>query len=105
MPVEPIETAHFIWAILGAKAGADAAVINLVVDSFFIVVRCEHWADRLTGGIVAVLAQHGKEDESLPELRVLVALDLEPGHLSALNDTLLPDHPQVVFGIAGGSAG
>ena len=30
-PFKPVESAHLVWAVLGTKAGSDAAVIYLIV--------------------------------------------------------------------------
>ena len=64
-----------------------------------------HRADRLAGRVVAVLAEHGHEHHPLHAAFVVVAHDLQPGHLPALDDPQLADDADVVLGIAGRRAG
>ena len=42
---EPVEAAHFVGTVVGAVAGADAAVVDLLVQTFVAVRSCEHWTD------------------------------------------------------------
>src|SRR5690606_5686208 len=104
----PVVVAHLVGAVIGAVAGADAAVVHLPIEPVVGVVGGVHRADRLAGGVVAVLAQH-RHHPGLERLAILatlpVALDAHPGHLAAAQDVGLPDEGDVVLGVAGGDAG
>ncbi len=56
-----IEDPHGIGAVVAAVAGADAAVVDLAVEAVRVVVAGIDRADRLAGGIVAVLAHDRQE--------------------------------------------
>src|SRR6185369_16187284 len=101
-----VEYPHGIGAVVAAVAGADAAVVDLAVQAVRIVVAGIDRADRLAGGIVAVLA-HDRQ-EAHPHVRVLPhpeALDAQPVHVAPLGDLLLVADPHVVLGLAGHHAG
>src|SRR5581483_11500133 len=94
------------WAVVGAIAGADAAVINHVVDPLAAVHSGVDGADQLAGSLFAVHAEHGLEVR--PRIRgtaVVVLVDAQPLHLAAHDHLVFADDGHIVFRLAGDHAG
>ena len=97
----PIEAANFVRAIVGAVAGAHAAVVDLLVQALFAVHGGQHRADVFARCVVALLAQHGlMEHLGLGLAAFVVAVDTQPMHLALFRDFFLAHHGNVVFHLA-----
>src|SRR5207247_4616187 len=101
--VVPVEVAHLVRAVIGAVAGADAAVVDLAVQPIGRVVGGEHRADRLAWRELTLLAQHRRHDAAhrgatLPAAPI--ALDPHPAHLAVAQHLLFADCCQIVLGVA-----
>src|SRR2546430_5286356 len=97
--VVPVEVADLVRAVIGAVASPDAAVVHLAVQAIGRVIRRVHRADRLAGGVAALLAQHRRDDGAhgsagLPAR--VVALDPQPAHLPPAYHQLLAHGREVV---------
>ena len=104
--VEPVEAARLGRAVVGAVTGADAAVVDLLVQPLAGVHRRHHGADRLAGGVLAVLAHHRLVQHlGRVGLAAVVAIDAQPVHLAAPARLGLADHRDVVLGVARDHAG
>jgi len=100
LPVEPVEPSYLIGTVLGAKTGPDAPVVNLIVDPFYRMMRGKHRAYRFTRRIVAMLAQHGKKNNPVRGLVMMVTLHLKPCHLPSVPDAVYSHNSDIVFCIA-----
>src|SRR4029453_3903716 len=104
--MEEVEEAHVVRARVAAVARADAAVVDLCVQSLIGVVARVSRTPRFTRRLVAVLAEDGTE---LPlhvgELALPIALDPQPVHGAATRGLLRARGRNVVFGMAGDHAG
>ena len=79
--VEEIEETDVVGARVGAVARANAAVVHLRVQAFFVVVARVGRADRLARRGVALLAHHRSIlDAHLGELALEVPLHAHPVH-------------------------
>src|SRR5690606_21451194 len=58
---EPVESSHFIWAVVGTVPGSNTSVIGHVVLALTPMGSCGNRADRLTWCMVAVLAHYRLE--------------------------------------------
>src|SRR5262249_48787071 len=88
-----------------AVLGADAAVIDHVVQALVAVRRGLDGADDLAGRGLALLAWERLEVDARVLRRALeVAIDAQPLHLAAPLDLLLADDRDVVLGVAGDDA-
>ncbi len=99
-PVEPVEAPYLVRAVLGAKAGSDAAVVNLVVEALFGMVGGIHRAHRFARCIVAVLTHHGEKRDFFPAFRILITFHPKPCHFTALDNSFYAHHPDVVLCVA-----
>jgi hypothetical protein len=104
LPIKPVEAPHLVRAVLGTKSGTDTPVIDLIVQALFGMVRCKYGTNRFAGGIVAVLAEHGKKKNFFHVLWIMVALYPEPGHFPLLKDPLEADNTDIVFRVTGDRA-
>ncbi len=96
-----IEEAHVVGAGIGAKARADAAVVDLRVQPFGRVIAGVGGADRLAGRLVALLAQHRlKADARVGEIALPVALDANPVLGAAARGLVLARGGDIVFRMA-----
>src|SRR5690348_5014154 len=99
--LEPVEAAHLVRAIVFAVAGADAAVVDLAVESLVGVHRGEHRAYRFARCLVALLAQH--RDQVHLRLRLALvrlgkkSIDADPRHDAAVGGAFLADDGDIVF--------
>src|ERR1700682_3868189 len=114
-----IEAAHFVRAIVGAIARADAAVVDHVVQAFGAVHRGADGADLLARRIFALHAGNGLEEGFGIGERVIfigartvgggagvvIAVDADPVHLAAAENLVLADHGDIIFRDAGHHAG
>src|SRR6266702_2640862 len=101
-----VEDPHRVGAVVAAIARTDATVIDLAVQAVRVVVAGVDRADRLAGGVVAVLA-HNRQ-EAYPDVGILThpeALDTQPVHVAPLGDLLFFADSHVVLGLAGHHAG
>src|SRR4029079_13033565 len=90
--VVPVEASYLVGTVARAGAGADAAVVDLLVESFGIVHgrinRAGHFARRL----LAMHARHGlKKAARVFHLTAVVAIDAKPQHLTADRDLVSAD--------------
>src|ERR1700687_2363624 len=77
--IEKIEKPNRVWASVRAIACTDAAVVNLGVQAFSIVVTRIGGAHWLAGRGIALLAEHRDElDAGVRELAFPVTLDANP---------------------------
>src|SRR5512144_698503 len=104
--VVEVEDPDRIRAVIAAVPGADAAVVDLAVQSVGIMIAGIDGAYRLAGRVMAVLAEYRQEAHA--HVRVLPhpePLDPEPVHVTALGDFLLSADGHVVLRLAGDHAG
>src|SRR5579863_991696 len=104
--VEEVEAPHLVGAVVAAVAGADAAVVDHLVQPLVAVDGGIDRADVLTGRRLAVHAAERLADH----LRIVdrpaeVTIDAEPVHLAATPDVVLADGRDVVLRLAGDHAG
>src|SRR4029434_1587143 len=104
--LEKVEPAHFVRAIVGAIAGADAAVVNHVVQHLMAMIGRTHRADQFAGGVLAVHTRHGL----MISLRIfrasfIIAIDAQPMHLPRAGHFGFAYHRDVVFCLAGNDTG
>ena len=111
MPVQVVEAADLVRAVVRAVARADAAVVRHLVEALGPVRRGVDRADVLARRLFAVHARERLVDGERVfgggvQLRVLdpVAVDAEPVHLAAAPDFELADDRHVVLGHAGDDA-
>ena len=103
---EPVEVAHRVGAVVGAVERADAAVVDLDVESFRVVIGRVDRAHRLAGRVVALLAQHRHVLHlHVRELAFVVAVHADPVRGAALGGLLGSRNRQIVFGVASHHAG
>jgi hypothetical protein len=77
--IEPIEEPHGIRAVIGAVAGSDAAVINLNIQPFRILIGGINGADWLARSFVTVLAEHRHVlDTDIREFPFVITVDADP---------------------------
>ena len=102
----PIEPAHLVRTIVRAEPRADAADVDLCVQSFRIVIRRVDGTDRFARRLIALLAEHRHEHVCVPlqsavgRHRVRLALDADPRHLPTLRAELFAHDRDVVFPVA-----
>ena len=104
--LEKIKPAHFVRAIVGAIAGADAAVVNHVVQPLVAVAGGPHGANQFAGRVLAMHARDGL----MVGLRIIrasfiIAVDAQPMHLPAAGHFGLADDRNIVFRLACDDAG
>ena len=103
---EEVEATYLVGTIRLAETRADAAIINLQVQTFAVMNRRGYRADRLAGGVLAVHAGHRLKPELRIHFRtVVVNVDPQPMHVPAAGDFLRPDHCDIVLCLAGDHAG
>ncbi len=113
MPVEVVEAADLVRAVVGAVPRADAAVVGHLVQALGAVRGGVDRADVLAGRLFAVHAHERLADRrrgssaSAPSLASLdvVAVDAQPVHLAAAPHLALADHGDVVLRHASDDAG
>src|SRR5271166_3185291 len=104
--LQEIEAAHLVGTVVRAKSRADAAVVDLQVESLGIVDRRFDRADDLAGRLLAMHAGYGlKMGARLLCLAFVVAIDADPMHFASAQYFLLADHRNVVLRLAGDRAG
>ena len=104
--LEEVETPHLVGAVVRAIAGADAAVVDHVVEALGAVHRGGDGADHLAGRLLALHAGHGlKMHRGLLRSAVEIAVDTNPVHLAPARDLVLADDGDVVFRLARHDAG
>jgi hypothetical protein len=104
--LQVVEAAHLVGAVVGAVAGADAAVVDHHVQALAVVDRRGDRADRLARRLLAVLAGHRHVEEvGVVEPAAVVGVDADPVHLAPDQHLVLADDRDVVLGLAGGDAG
>ena len=81
---QEIEAPHFVRTVIGAVAGAHAAVVDHVVEAFARVVGGLYRADQLAGRILTV---HARDrlivDLGLADTAAVISIDAQPLHLTA----------------------
>src|SRR5260221_2964213 len=110
--ISPVKAAYFIRTVVGAIAGPDTAVVSHLVQTFGAVVGSVDRANVLTGSIVAMLTQHGLED-NLDVVRIIqltagsgvVAVNTQPVHIVEAQYFTLADHRYIVLCMTGYHAG
>src|SRR4029079_3037336 len=104
--VEEVEPPHLVRAVVAAVAGADAAVVDHLVDALVAVDGGVHRADVLARRGLAVLAGQRLDHQlGIGELALGVSSDAYPLHLATLAHVLLADGRDVVFRLAADDAG
>src|SRR5262249_19275322 len=99
--VEPVEAACFVRTIVGAVPSADAAVVDLLVQTLVAVDGGESGADRLARRVFALLAHHRLVgDFDLIGRAGVVTVDADPVHLAAAADFVAADYRRVVLHLA-----
>src|SRR5262249_4021017 len=101
-----VEAPDLVRAVVRAVAGADAAVVDHVVEAVAAVHRRRHRADHLAGGVLALHARHRLEER--PRVgggAEAVTVDAQPVHLAAAAGLVRDDDGDVVLGLAGDDAG
>src|SRR5439155_8937940 len=105
----PVEVADLVGTVVAAVAGPDAAVVHLAVQAVGGVIAGVHRADRLAGGVLAVLAEHRDRPRGERLARLLpaleIALDPHPAHLAGPEHVAAADPGNVVLRITRGDAG
>src|SRR5690554_5777494 len=106
MPVEVVEAADLIGAVIGAITRTDAAVIGHIVEPLGRVRGRVDRADVLARGLFAVLASDGLKRDARLGIIIAneIAIDADPAHLAAHLDGALTDRGDVIFGLAGDRA-
>ena len=103
---EKIEAAHFVGTIVRAVAGADAAVVDHVVQPLIAVRRRTHGTNQLAGRVLALHAWHRLMIHlGIVQLAFVIAIDANPVHLPAAQHFVLTHHRTVIFGLARDDAG
>lgn len=103
----PVEATDLVRAVVGAVAGADAAVVDLEVHALVAVHRGVGRADDFAGSIVAVLTHDRLLDNVHIETvgSAVITMDGDPVHLAVLAHLVAADHGNVVLAGAGHYAG
>ena len=100
-----VEETHMVRTIVGAVARSNAAVVDLNIQALLVVVRSVHRAHGLTGGIVAVLAEHRQEARLyIGVFTFPIALYANPVHRALLQYNVLKVERDVVFRMASDDA-
>src|SRR6185295_11816477 len=103
--IEEVEEAHVVGTRVGAVARADAAVVDLGVQTIGRVMTRIGRAYRLARRVVAVLAHHRTElQPDVGELALPVALDANPVLGAPAGGLIGSDRGDVVLRMAGGDA-
>src|SRR5690242_6537604 len=101
-----IEEAHRVRAGVGAEACADAAIVDLGVETLGSVIAGVSGADGFAGRIVALLAKDWLEsDARVGEFAFPIALDANPVFDAAACSLVGSGGGDIVFGMAGDYAG
>src|ERR1019366_5018345 len=101
-----IEPPHFVGAVVGTVASADAAVVDHIVKAFGAVGSGLHGADQLARGILALHAGNRLVvDGRVIGLAVVVGVDANPVHGAPAAHLVFADHGDIVLGLAGDHAG
>src|SRR5262245_7494348 len=105
VPVEEVEAADAVRAVVQAVAGADAAVVGHVVQALARVLGRGDRAHLLAGRVLALLAGDRLVDDVGIVGRALeVAVDADPVHLAVAGDLGPADDGDVVLRLAGDHA-
>ena len=97
---EEIEPAHFVWTVVRTILGADAAVVNHVVQAFCTVHCRVNRTDRFARRVLAMHARHRHEIDALWMIRIeafVVSIDANPMHLAATHNFVFTDNRNIVF--------
>src|SRR5262245_29077558 len=98
---EPGEAAEGVTAGVGAVGGSHRRGVDLSVEALVGAVGRVHWADRLAGRDLAVLAEHRQEEiRRMLGLAFRPALQPEPVQLTPVRGGGLPHHRDVVLRLA-----
>ena len=101
--IEPVEEAHRIGAVVGTVACPDAAVVNLNVQPFGIVVGGINGTNGLAGSVVAVLAKHGHVFHAdIGKLAFVIPVDANPMNRASFCGGVGIGERQIVFGVTSG---
>ena len=99
---EEIEATHFVGAIRLAEPRADAAIVDLDVQSLAVMHRGRDRAHRLARRMLAMHAGHRRE--AWPAVDDII-VDAQPMHVAADRDLVRPDDRHIIFRLAGDDAG
>src|ERR1700733_4578223 len=103
---QEIEPQHLVGAVVGAIAGAHAAVVDHGVEAFRRVYRSAHRANLLARSILAMLAGHRLEvGARRRQIALEIGVDAQPLHVAPDAHLLLAHHRNVVLGITAHDAG
>ncbi len=112
--VEVVESTHLVRAVVGAVAGADAAVVDHCVEAVRGVHGRRDGTHLLARCVLALLTGHRLHRDGCRLIGVVslgrlleaeVPVDPEPVHLASAEDLVLADDRDVVLGLAGDHAG
>src|SRR5262245_5754317 len=99
--IEEVEEPDIVRTGIRTVAGADAAVIDLRIQPFFIMVTRIRRADRLTWRMITLLAEYGSELYlNIREFTFPIALDPDPVHRASARRFRRPHRRYVVFSVA-----
>src|SRR5207302_8113052 len=99
--LEEIEVADFVWAVVGAIARPDAAVVDHIVQSLGAVGSRSNWTHQFARRDLTLHAWH----QLLLDARTLeVRVDPQPEHLAAAPYFFLANDGNVVLRLAGDDA-
>jgi len=101
---KPVEAPHLVRIVLRAKTRSKAAIVNLVIETFYAVLRSENRAHVLTRRVVTMLAKHYKP--VCPFFVIVeISLDPYPGHLPPHENLVAFHDGDIVFRVASDYAG
>src|SRR5215217_4139281 len=103
---QEIEAPDLIRTIIGAPAGADAAVINLDVEPVFVVDRGFDRTNRLAGRMLTLHAWHWLEEGfGIIHRAFVVMIHAQPMHLAAHLHLFFTHYGDIVLRLARDGAG
>ena len=103
---EEIKPPNFVGAVVRTIARADAAIVNLQIQSFVVVHGRADGTNEFARRVFAMHARH----RLMIELRLvrrpgIIVVDANPMHLAARAHLVFADDRNVIFGLAGNRAG
>src|SRR5579864_61607 len=100
-----IEKSYGVRTRIGAVSRPDAAVVDLAVQAFLVVIAGIRWTYRFARRSIALLAEDGPELEArVRKFAFPVALDADPMNDALAGRLILSSGRDVVFGAAGDDA-
>jgi hypothetical protein len=103
MIVKPVETSDFVGTVIGAITGSYTTVVNLDIQSFWIMIGSINRTDRFAGGIVTMLTEHGNKFYFI--FRIEIRLNADPGYFPSTQVLLRSNQWKIILHITGRHAG